>query len=415
MVAVAALGAGSWGCGGGSLAAGPGSAVSLDAARPDPGGDARFSPVSATRQTAPPGWPVVQAPAVAVRDASGAPVAGAIVTFAVTAGGGTVAGSPATTDAKGIARAASWTFGPAGAQVLEASSPGAGATRVVFSGLARYPGDGFDVALWLPSSSTMSDAQVRAFVNAKERIEEIVVGDIPPVTLIRSAAELAGCGGQAVNGEIDDVLVVAEVVPIDGVGNTLGQAGPCFVRRSSHLPVMGHIRLDAADLDLMEASGQLDAVVLHEMLHVIGFGTVWSTMDLMTGSGTSDPRFSGAAAREAFLASSEGSAYAGVPVPVEGTGGAGTADSHWRETVFANELMTGWLSGTRQPLGRATVASLEDLGYVVDLSRADAPAAIPSSLRAASAEDAEPRVFLGNDLRPSGPIALDDRGTPDAP
>ena len=29
-----------------------------------------------------------------------------------------------------------------------------------------------------------------------------------------------------------------------------------------------------------------------------------------------------------------------TPVPVENTGGPGTSDSHWRETVFRSEMMT---------------------------------------------------------------------------
>jgi hypothetical protein len=47
--------------------------------------------------------------------------------------------------------------------------------------------------------------------------------------------------------------------------------------------------------------------------------------------------------------------------------------------VFGNELMTGFLSGTTQPLSRMTVASLADLGYKVDFSAAD-PFALPSHL-----------------------------------
>jgi hypothetical protein len=38
---------------------------------------------------------------------------------------------------------------------------------------------------------------------------------------------------------------------------------------------------DTADLDRMEADGCLQDVILHEMGHVLGFGTLWSLMDLM--------------------------------------------------------------------------------------------------------------------------------------
>jgi hypothetical protein len=67
-------------------------------------------------------------------------------------------------------------------------------------------------------------------------------------------------------------------------------------------------------------------------------------------------------------------------VPVEGNGGDGTADSHWRESVLANELMTGFLGpGTVNPLSRITVASMADLGYTVNIAAAD-PYAQPSAM-----------------------------------
>lgn len=51
-------------------------------------------------------------PAVLVRDAYGNPASGAVVTFAVASGGGTVAGAVRTTDTTGMARVGVWTLGP---------------------------------------------------------------------------------------------------------------------------------------------------------------------------------------------------------------------------------------------------------------------------------------------------------------
>jgi hypothetical protein len=143
-------------------------------------------------------WTMVAALAVRVLDAAGAPVAVAIVTFTVTGGGGAVAGSPTTTDASGIARSGGWTLGSAGAQSVEASSPAPGGVKVTFSGLARDPGAGFDVTLWV-ASPAMTDAQVRAFVNAKERIQQIVVGDLPPVSFSRATVASLGDLGYEVD------------------------------------------------------------------------------------------------------------------------------------------------------------------------------------------------------------------------
>ncbi len=66
------------------------------------------------------------------------------------------------------------------------------------------------------------------------------------------------------------------------------------------------------------------------------------------------------------------------PVPVEDTGGAGTAGGHWRESRFVTELMSGFIGGPGNPLSRVTAASLADLGYEVDLDAAE-PYALPAA------------------------------------
>jgi Putative Ig domain/Bacterial Ig-like domain (group 3) len=73
---------------------------------------------------------VATPPAVKVTDAGGNPVAGVAVTFAVTAGGGSVNPiTPVSTDATGVAAATSWTLGPVGGlNSLTATIPGAGIT-----------------------------------------------------------------------------------------------------------------------------------------------------------------------------------------------------------------------------------------------------------------------------------------------
>ena len=83
-------------------------------------------------QSAVPGQAVAIAPAVVVRDAQNNPVAGATVTFAVTAGGGTLTGATATTNANGIATVGSWTLGAAPA-INTLSATVAGLTAVSFT------------------------------------------------------------------------------------------------------------------------------------------------------------------------------------------------------------------------------------------------------------------------------------------
>ncbi|MDB4917110.1 MAG: hypothetical protein JWM95_4754 [Gemmatimonadetes bacterium] len=86
-------------------------------------------------QTSVAGTAVAVLPAVIVRKADGTPAAGVAVTFAVSAGGGTVSGAAQTTGANGIATVGSWTLGAsAGLNSLTASA--SGLPSVVFSATA---------------------------------------------------------------------------------------------------------------------------------------------------------------------------------------------------------------------------------------------------------------------------------------
>ena len=47
-------------------------------------------------------------------------------------------------------------------------------------------------------------------------------------------------------------------------------------------------------------------------------------------------------------------------------------NGHWRESDMGREVMTGYLNlSVVNPLSAITVAALEDMGYVVDISKAD--------------------------------------------
>ncbi|MEO5798924.1 MAG: Ig-like domain-containing protein [Gemmatimonadales bacterium] len=90
---------------------------------PSPGGavPASLAVQAGNGQQAEPGSAVSVSPAVIVRDAAGAPVAGVTVTFSVDSGGGTLSSTTAVTGANGVATAGTWTLGPSeGRQVISA-------------------------------------------------------------------------------------------------------------------------------------------------------------------------------------------------------------------------------------------------------------------------------------------------------
>jgi hypothetical protein len=58
-------------------------------------------------------------------------------------------------------------------------------------------------------------------------------------------------------------------------------------------------------------------------------------------------------------------------IPIEQSFGAGSNCGHWAESCFINEVMTS-AANSKLPISRLTIAGLEDLGYKVDYSAAEA-------------------------------------------
>ncbi|MCC6536349.1 MAG: PEP-CTERM sorting domain-containing protein [Bryobacterales bacterium] len=173
---------------------------------------------------------------------------------------------------------------------------------------------------------------------------------------------------------ITSLSIEATGVAIDGANGILGQAGPTFgtVQGGYFLATQGIMEFDTADLAVMEANGSLFAVILHEMAHVMGFGTLWTYNGVYTdGTGQYTGAHGLAAYRSEF--NQPGAAF----VPVELGGGPGTAGGHWNEVDggagatgivsaqgdMRSELMTGWLNSSPY-ISNLTVQSFRDIGYL---------------------------------------------------
>ena len=313
-------------------------------------------------------------PSVKATDLDGNGVAGVPILFLLTGGGGNVTGATQNTSASGIATVGGWTMGAAaGANTLDASGNGvtlAGAP-ITFTVNATVVTSQFTITLQ-NIGPALTQPQQAAFNNAKARWEAAITGDLQDIQV--NNLNTQSCGGQLVNQTIDDVLIFTQVAPIDGVGNILGQASPCFLRSGgTGLTLIGIMSFDSADLPNLEANGSLNDVILHEMGHVLGIGTLWEpslpiwTLNFLTG--TSPVGFTGSNAIAAYTGFNGGGSA--TTVPVEDQGGAGTARSHWSEAIFKNELMTGFISGTTRPMSRTTIQSLKDIGYVTNPGVAD--------------------------------------------
>ena len=211
-----------------------------------------------------------------------------------------------------------------------------GGSGVYVSGDPNVP-DQYEYNVKLVFQGTWAADLKNAFILAAETVSDLILGDIPAAVTRRSST--------------DDIQITAQLNYIDGVGGILGQAGPSLLRAGSFLPATGSMQFDSADAASYQAQGLFDDIVLHEMLHTLGFGTIWGNLGLITGTGFNGP-----------LANA---AYPGTAlVPIELDGGAGTAWSHWDEETMYNELMTGYIDNDNY-LSYVTVASLGDLGYSV--------------------------------------------------
>ena len=353
------------------------------------------------------GATVLVRPTVTVRDGAGLPARGVPVTFVVRSGGGTVTNPTVETDTNGVAAVGAWTLGAvATPNTLGIAVTGDFALSTpVFTAIGCTPNaaQGFSISVCF--TSEVSPSQRDVFTQSAARWAAVITGDVPDFTATLTSA----CGsGIIFNQGVDDLMILAAVQEIDGPGGVLGSAGPCIIRSGS-FPLVGIMRFDIADVATLESREQFGSVILHEMGHVLGIGTLWQSRSLVrlpsTATDTLDTHFVGERAVAAFDEIGGLNYTAGAKVPVENRGGPGTRNSHWRESVLRTELMTGFLNANvPNPLSVLTIGSLIDLGYVANPGAAD-PFTFSASLQANASRSGTEGIGLdlGNDVY-TGPL-----------
>lgn len=260
------------------------------------------------------------------------------------------------------------------------------------------PARGFDITINY-SGSLASDSELRLiFEEAEAFWEQVIQGYQPGITF---------------NGP----TISASVVGIDGAGGVLGSAGPTSTinRQASDgeiytLAYAGTMRFDSADVDNYVDDGRFARIILHEMGHVLGLGTLWDNNGFYT-NGTG--QYTGTNALASYRAEFDPTA---TYVPVELGGGSGTANGHWDEVNGGaaltgvtdlrgrdrrDELMTGWLSSSPFT-STTTLSSLVDLGF--DVSFASLPITLPTG----SSSDLDLPLPLLGDFYTDGQLTNDD-------
>jgi hypothetical protein len=248
-------------------------------------------------------------------------------------------------------------------------------------GSGSSPGD-WDLVINFFSSglSGPQTSDVQASIDeAERRWENILLGDLDDVFV----------GGRF----IDDLEIDLSVVPIDGGGGILGQAGPTSFRSSvsstPFLPSSGIVQLDTADVSFLidERGGEaLTETLFHEIGHVAGLTpTLWdfSFFSLLSGASGSNPTYTGTAAIAEYNTFRN---FDAASIPTEVTNSTTRLPAHWRENVFGPEIMSPALNtGQNNVVSRMTVAGLIDLGYPdVDLDATE-PYNLPLNTAAGNA------------------------------
>ena len=260
----------------------------------------------------------------------------------------------------------------------------------------------------------IADEHKRIFEDAAERWEAVLADGLPDVDFSEQNFPAGQCGSESppVADTVSELRIFASIGPIDGDLNVLAQAGPCALRSDTYLPILGIMSFDEADIPLLEAEpGGLRGVVLHEMAHVLGFGTIWGDehanllREPSLGNPGEDTHFVGELAIAAFDAAG-GRSYAGAKVPVENSGIPGSTDGHWRESLLINEIMTPNYNSGSDPLSAITIQAMEDIGYVVNVGEAETYR-LPGTAAPLRLAESPVVADLRNDIR-KGPIVLVD-------
>ncbi|MDE2653580.1 MAG: hypothetical protein F4087_14125 [Gemmatimonadetes bacterium] len=281
----------------------------------------------------------------------------------------------------------------------------------------------FDIDLVFLNRLTAS--QERIIREAANRWESVIARGAADVDFSANAVPRGSCfaGSPSIDTGVDDLMILITVRNVDGEGGTVIQSGPCIWRSVQFTGTriirqevaVGSMALDREDVRALEADGLLRAVLEHHIAHVLGFGfdRSWRLRGLFGSAAVEgsppDQYFTGPLATAAFDAAG-GVRYAGGGgVPVENVG-PGTGE-HWRGSVFGDELMTNVLKDGSPPLSLITIESLADLGYGVDLTRADEytlPGA--GAPRMAAPTRTGPVFHFGDDLLRNPVLVVDRQG-----
>ena len=195
-----------------------------------------------------------------------------------------------------------------------------------------FTGDG-----WSPE--LIQEAQSMA-----DLLSTLIIGDLPD-------AKYKG-------NMIDDLSLELEITIGDGSWGRLGSAFISKWRQDSDIPLIGKVLLDEADTERLFNQGRFDDLILHEMIHTIGF---ISTNESLQSLVDENNVYIGTNGQNAYQMGVDNGVYQ-AEYDLLTNWNSGFHWDHEAQSLPANEIMSPYIYGTNQ-LSTVTLAVIEDLGY----------------------------------------------------
>ena len=153
-------------------------------------------------------------------------------------------------------------------------------------------------------------------------------------------------------GAIDDIYIAVVVGYIDGKGKRFAEAGPTLVENGDRI-LAGSIKIEADDIPTILEKDIFLPLMLHEIAHVLGLGTLWK--DGVQIDGTT---YIGENALEAWR---EMGCTGDLPLESK------EEKTHWKEECLVTEVFTPKLQFNRAAhISSVTLGALEGMYCPID-------------------------------------------------
>ena len=217
----------------------------------------------------------------------------------------------------------------------------------------------------------LSGAQKALLQQAVTRVSTLIASRFQPVSLDLPGGE-CDKGLPAIRERVTRFFVF--VVVKDLGDDVYGDSTPCDLHDKTYLPVYGTIDLNSRGLDSLTPAELIDTMI-HELLHALGVGTLWTPDERVSLSGDSDGRSLVRKTGRQWFYTAPRALAAYKALGGQGTGILLDPDQgHWAGPLFCSEILSGAAGDVTDrvnPISLITLAALEDLGYTANLGRAD--------------------------------------------